>query len=157
MQAELGSRAPDCTLLDQDWRPVTLSTLFGSRPTVLAFFPAAFSPSSTREMLALRGSFSDLGPQGIQYCGISVDTPFALKAFAKELNLNFPLLSDFNKDAITVYGVFDADMRGLRGVAKRALFVVDKQAVLRYREVLEDADAAWNYAKLGQAIARLGP
>ena len=74
-----------------------------------------------------------------QVFGISVDTFFTLKAFQDQQKLTFPLLSDFNKQVIRDYGVFNEDMIGLKGIAKRAVFVIDKDGVVRHREVLEDA------------------
>jgi glutaredoxin-dependent peroxiredoxin len=91
-----------------------------------------------------------------QVYGISVDTFFALKAFADQQHLTFPLLSDFNKQAIRDYGVFNEDMIGLKGVAKRAVFVLDKNGVVRHREVLDDARNEPDYQKVYDAVAALG-
>ena len=87
--------------------------------------------------------------------GISVDTFFALKAFQDQQKLNFPLLSDFNKEVIREYGVFNEDMIGLKGIAKRAVFVLDKDGVVRYREVLEDARNEPDYKKVLDSVASL--
>jgi peroxiredoxin len=87
--------------------------------------------------------------------GISVDTSFSLAAFKKEQNLNFPLLSDFNKDVIQAYGVFNPDMIGLKGIAKRSTFVIDKDGVVRHAEVLEDARNEPNYDKVFETLSAL--
>ncbi len=79
--------------------------------------------------------------------GISVDTFFALKAFHEQQKLGFPLLCDFNKEVIREYGVFNEDMIGLKGIAKRAVFVVDAAGIVRYREVLDDARNEPDYEK----------
>ncbi len=87
--------------------------------------------------------------------GISTDTFFALKAFQDQQQLNFPLLSDYNKQVIRDYGVFNEDMIGLKGIAKRAVFVIDKDGVVRYREVLEDARNEPNYQQVLGSVAAL--
>jgi peroxiredoxin len=85
--------------------------------------------------------------------GISVDTPFALKAFADQQKLSFPLLSDFNKEAIRAFDVVNPEMVGLKGIAKRAVFVISKDGTVRYKEVLDDARNEPNYEKLNTALA----
>jgi peroxiredoxin len=154
MSADVGSKAPDFTLTNQDREPVTLSALRG-KPVVLAFFPAAFSSVCQKEMGTFRDSMAQLGRADAQVFGVSVDTFFTLKAFQDQQKLNFPLLSDFNKTAIRDYGVFNEDMIGLKGIAKRAVFVIDKDGVVRHREVLEDARNEPDYAKVFSSLAAL--
>src|SRR6266480_6722839 len=138
MPADVGSKAPDFTLTSHERQPVTLSAQRG-RPVVLAFFPAAFSSVCTKELCTFRDSLARLNQAKAQVFGISVDTFFTLKAFHDDQKLTFPLLSDFNKEAIRDYGVFNEDMIGLKGIAKRAVFVIDQNGVVRHREVLDDA------------------
>jgi peroxiredoxin len=154
MSADVGSKAPDFTLPNQDREPVTLSQQMG-RPVVLAFFPAAFSSVCQKELCTFRDALTQLNRAKAQVYGISVDTFFSLKAFADQQKLGFPLLSDFNKQVIRDYGVFNEDMIGLKGIAKRAVFVVDKEGVIRYREVLDDARNEPNYEKVYSALATL--
>ena len=154
MSADVGSKAPDFTLTNQDRQPVTLSEQRG-KPVVLAFFPAAFSSVCQKEMCTFRDSIARLGKADAQVYGISVDTFFTLKAFHDHEKLSFPLLSDFNKQVIREYGVFNEDMIGLKGIAKRAVFVIDKDGVVRYREVLEDARNEPDYEKLFAAVDAL--
>jgi peroxiredoxin len=154
MSADVGSKAPDFTLMNQDREAVTLSAQRG-RPLVLAFFPAAFSSVCTKELCTFRDSLTRLNQAKAQVYGISVDTFFTLKAFREDQKLTFPLLSDFNKEAIRDYGVFNEDMIGLKGIAKRAVFVIDKDGVVRHREVLEDARKEPDYAKVLSAVERL--
>jgi peroxiredoxin len=154
MSLDVGSAAPDFTLMSHDRVPVTLSGLRG-RPVVLAFFPGAFSSVCTTELCTLRDALGQLNRVNAQVLGISVDTFFALKAFHDQQGLTFPLLSDFNKEVIREYGVFNEDMIGLKGIAKRAMFVLDKQGVIRYQEVLEDARNEPNYQKTYDAVAAL--
>ena len=154
MSVDVGSTAPDFTLTNQDRQPVALSAQKG-KPVVLAFFPAAFSSVCAKELCTFRDSIAQLGKADAQVYGISVDTFFTLKAFHDHEKLSFPLLSDFNKQVIRDYGVFNEDMIGLKGIAKRAVFVIDKNGVVRHREVLEDARNEPNYEKVFSALASL--
>jgi peroxiredoxin len=144
MSLDVGRPAPDFTLTNQDRQPVTLSALRG-HPVVLAFFPAAFSSVCTKELCTFRDQLAALNAAKAMVLGISVDTFFTLKAFQSDQGLTFPLLSDFNKDVIRLYDVYNPDMIGLKGIAKRAVFVVDGEGIIRYREVLEDARNEPNY------------
>jgi glutaredoxin-dependent peroxiredoxin len=147
MAAEPGSKAPDFMLTNEDRQPVTLSQQRG-HAVVLAFFPAAFSSVCTKELCTFRDSLSRLNGAKAQIYGISVDTFFTLKAFHDQQQLTFPLLSDFNKEAIRQYGVFNEDMIGLKGIAKRAVFVIDKEGIVRHREVLDDARQEPDYERV---------
>src|SRR5437764_3337175 len=154
MAAELGSKAPDFTLTNHERQAVTLSGERG-HPVVLAFFPAAFSSVCTKELCTFRDSLARLNQAKAQVYGISVDTFFALKAFYDDQKVTFPLLSDFNKQAIRDYGVFNDDMIGLKGIAKRAVFVIDSDGIVRHREVLEDARNEPDYDKVFATLAAL--
>jgi peroxiredoxin len=154
MSVDVGSKAPDFTLTNQDRQPVTLSEQRG-KPVVLAFFPAAFSSVCQKELCTFRDSMARLGQANAQVYGISVDTFFSLKAFHDQQKFTFPLLSDFNKQAIRDYGVFNEDMIGLKGIAKRAVFVIDKDGVVQHREVLEDARNEPDYEKVFSSLAAL--
>ena len=160
MAAEVGSSAPDFTLMNHERQPVTLSAL-GGAPVVLAFFPAAFSSVCAKEMCTFRDSLARLNQApgdkagNAHVFGISVDTFFTLKAFHDHEKLTFPLLSDFNKQVIREYGVFNEDMIGLKGIAKRAVFVLDKNGVVRHQEVLEDARNEPDYGKVLATLAQL--
>jgi peroxiredoxin len=154
MPANVGSKAPDFTLMNQDRQPVTLSQQQG-QPVVLAFFPAAFSSVCEKELCTFRDSMAQLNRTNAQVFGISVDTFFTLKAFQDQQHLTFPLLSDFNKQVIRDYGVFNEDMIGLKGIAKRAVFVLDKDGIVRYSEVLEDARNEPSYQKILDSLASL--
>jgi peroxiredoxin len=154
MSVDVGSKAPDFTLMNQDRQPVTLSAEHG-RPVILAFFPAAFSSVCTKELCTLRDALGLLNAANAHVLGVSVDTFFALKAFHTDQRLTFPLLSDFNKQVIREYGVFNEDMIGLKGIAKRAIFVLDKEGVVRHREVLDDARNEPDYERALSAATSL--
>src|SRR5437764_11934011 len=154
MAVDVGSTAPDFTLTNQDRQPVTLSAQRG-KPVVLAFFPAAFSSVCTKELCTFRDAMAKLNNAKAQVYGISVDTFFTLAAFKKDQNLNFPLLSDFNKDVIQAYGAFNPDMIGLKGLAKSATYVNDKDGIVRHAEVLDDARNEPNYDKVFDTLSKL--
>ena len=156
MSVEVGAKAPDFTLPNQDREPVTLSEQLKAGPVVLAFFPAAYSGTCQKEMCTFRDSASSLNSVKAKVLGVSVDTFFALKAWGDENKLNFPLLSDFNKEVIRDYGVFNEDMIGLKGIAKRAVFVIDGDGIVRHREVLEDARNEPDYSLVFASLADMG-
>ena len=154
MSADVGIEAPDFTLFDQDRKAVSLSGQRG-KAVVLAFFSAAFSSVCTSQLCMFRDQLARLNEANAQVFGISVDSFFALKAFGDSLGLTFPLLSDFNKDVIRQYGVYNPDMIGLYGIANRAVFVIDPTGVVRHREVLADARNEPDYDKVFAAISSL--
>lgn len=136
MTIDVGRQAPDFTLPHKPGEaPVQLSDYRGQKNVVLLFFPLAWSPVCTDELCATRDSYAHYAEVDAEVLGISVDSPFALQAWADEQGFQFPLLSDFNKDVSKRYGVLYEDLLGLRGVAKRAAFVVDKEGKVRYAEV----------------------
>ena len=120
MSADVGSKAPDFTLSNQDKQPVTLSAQAG-KTVVLAFFPAAFTSVCQKELCHFRDQLAAFNSVNATVFGISVDTPFTLKEFARQNSLNFDLLSDFNKDAIQKFDVVNPDMGGLKGISRRAV------------------------------------
>jgi len=155
MSVDVGAKAPDFTLHNQNREDVTLSEELKKGPVVLAFFPAAFSSVCHQEMCTFRDSAADLNNVKASVLGVSTDTFFTLKAWGDQLKLNFPLLSDYNKDIIKKYGVLNPDMIGMKDIAKRAVFVIDRNGVVRHREVLEDARNEPDYGKVKQALASL--
>ena len=155
MAVDVGAQAPDFTLPNQDREPVTLSEQLEKGPVVLAFFPAAFSSVCTTEMCTFRDSSSALNKVNATVLGVSVDSFFALKAWQEAQSLNFPLLSDFNREVIRKYGVVNPDMIGLKDISKRATFVIDRSGTVRHAEVLEDARNEPNYARVTQALEAL--
>ena len=155
MGADVGAKAPDFTLPNQDREPVTLSEQLKKGPVVLAFVPAAFSGTCTKELCTFRDSIAQLNKANATVLGISVDSFFALKAWRDAQGFQFPLLSDFSKTVIREYGVFNEDMIGLKGLAYRSVFVVDRNGIIRYREVLDDARNEPDYGKITEVLAAL--
>ena len=154
MPVDVGAKAPDFTLPNQDRQPVTLSEQLKNGPVVLAFFPAAFSGVCTKEMCTFRDSMSELNTASATVLGVSTDTFFSLKAWGDQQKLTFPLLSDYNKDVIRKYDVVHPDMVGLRDISKRAVFVIGRDGTVKHREVLDDARNEPNYAKVTEFVNR---
>jgi peroxiredoxin len=139
MAATVGQKAPNFELPDTDKNMVKLDS-FKGKNVVLLFFPAAFTGVCTKEMCQSRDELSYFNGMNAQVIGVSVDMPFTLAKFKEVNQLNFPLLSDFNKEAITAYGAkYDTWIAGLKGVAKRSSFVIDKEGVIRFAQILEVA------------------
>jgi peroxiredoxin len=132
----LGKPAPSFTLFDTDKKPVSLSEFKGQNVVVL-FFPLAFTGVCTTELCSIRDNIGTYNNANAQVLGISVDSIFTLGKFKEEQKLNFPLLSDFNKNASksfdVLYEVFPAFE--MQGVSKRSAFVIDKEGVVQYEEV----------------------
>lgn len=152
-----GDPAPDFSLKSTAGdEPVELSRYRGRKNVVLLFFPLAWTSVCTSEMCSIRDSHDRYGELDAEVLGISVDSPFALAAWAKEEGFDFPLLSDFNREAARAYDVLYEDLMGLKGVAKRAAFVVDKEGVVRYAEVCPTPAQLPDFAKIEEALANAG-
>ena len=136
MAIAIGQTAPDFSLFDSEKNKVTLSELKGKN-VVLLFFPLAFTGVCTKELCSVRDNIAAYNDTNAQVLGISVESLFVLDKFKQEQTLNFPLLSDFNKEAAkafdVLYEVFPAFE--MQGVSKRAAFVVDKEGVIKYAEI----------------------
>ncbi|GAA5170057.1 MULTISPECIES: peroxiredoxin [Amycolatopsis] len=147
MAVEVGSQAPDFTLSDYNKQQVSLSSLRGEKPVLLVFYPFAFSGICTGELCQLRDEFDDYDGR-VQVLGVSVDTPFSLKAWAEQEGYQFPLLSDFwpHGEVAKAYGVFNEQS----GMALRGTFLIDKDGVVRFAEVNQPGEArdqsAWKKA-----------
>ena len=157
MALRLGQKVPEFALPDTDQKTRSLAELTKQGPVVLAFFPFAFSGVCDKEMCTFRDGFGTLQEAGAQLVGISVDSSYSLKAFAQTYNLQFPLLSDFNKKTVKLYGVLQDPWVGMgyKGVAKRAVMVVDQQRRLRYRWITEAPAEEPPYAEVVKATQKL--
>lgn len=155
MAIEVGQQAPDFTLFDTDKGKVTLSEQRGKN-VLLLFYPLAFTGTCTAELCSVRDNLSFYNNTNAQVYGISVDSLFSNGKFKQEQNLNFPLLSDFNKEASTAYDTiypqFGFDMKG---VSKRSAFLIDKEGVVRYAEVLEDASQVPDFKAINTVLEGL--
>jgi peroxiredoxin len=152
---DVGDKAPDFILPDIDLKKQSLKDYVGKKKIVLAFFPLAFSPVCTNEMCSFRDSEQQLNSLDAQVIGISVDSPFTLKAFAEQHGFKFPSLSDFNREVSKRYGVLHEEILGLRGVSKRSVFIIDKDGVVRYKWVSEDPTKQPDYSAVKEALSKL--
>ncbi len=152
MALKVGDQAPAFSLLDTETKEVKLSD-FAGKKVVLHFFPLAFTGVCTTQLCTLRDNFGFYEGIGAQVLGVSVDSPFTLAKFKEENNYQFPLLSDFNKEVSKAYGAFYEDfVLGLKGVAKRAAFVIDENQKIIYAEVLEKASDLPNFQAIDSLI-----
>lgn len=155
MKVEPGQLAPDFTLFDSDKKQVTLSDLRG-RNVLLLFFPLAFTSTCTRELCSVRDNIAVYNEANAAVYGISVDSLHTLARFKAEQTLNFPLLSDFNKEVSLAYGsLYEMFGYNMKGVSKRSAFVIDKDGVVRYAEVLENAGEIPNFEAIRSSLSRL--
>lgn len=155
MPAELNVKAPEFELMSNKGETVKLSDKLANGPAVVIFFPLAFSGVCTEEMCEFRDGLAELNNLKAQLFAISVDSRFALNAFAEKNNLEFPLLSDFNKEVSKAYGAQYETFLGMNGVAKRSAFVIDTEGVIRYRFVSDDAKVKPNLAEIREALKGL--
>jgi peroxiredoxin len=153
----LGGKAPEFSLPDADGRVRSLEEFLRQGTVILAFFPFAFSGTCDKEMCMFRDGFGSLQGAGAQLVGVSVDSTFSLRAFAQTYNLQFPLLSDFNKKVVRLYGVLQDPWVGLgyKGVSKRAVMVLDKRGMLRYRWVTDVPSEEPPYGEVAKAAQKL--
>jgi peroxiredoxin len=154
MKIEPGQPAPDFSLLDSDKNTVTLSALKGKN-VLLLFFPFAFTGTCTKELCATRDDIASYNNLDALVFGISIDSRFVLAKYKEEQKLNFPLLSDFNKRVSELYGCLYEEFLGMMGVSKRSAFLIDKQGIVRYAEVLENASEIPDFNKIKEVLADL--
>jgi len=153
---ETGEKAPDFTLTSHEMKQVSLRDHRGRR-VVLAFYPGAFTGACRKEMCALRDSIAQLEELDAQVLGVSVNDPFSNRAFHEENVLNFPLLSDYTREVVKRYNVFHLDFAGLKGytAAKRSIFILDAEVVVRYKWVSEDPRVEPDYEELRKQLEKI--
>ena len=152
MAIKVGTHAPHLTLVDEERKSVTIPE--HGHVTVLAFFPAAFTGVCTKEMCAFRDSLADFSSLSARVYGISVDSPFALAEFKKQQKLTFPLLADFNHEAIKAYDVVYPNLANIGFVAAaRSVFVIGKHGNVEWAWVGENPMIEPNYDDVKKAVA----
>jgi peroxiredoxin len=155
MTLKIGDNAPEFALMDSDKKEVKLSDYKGKN-VVLLFFPLAFTGVCTEELCSMRDNIADYNNLNADVLAVSVDSLFTLDKFKKEQNYNFPLLSDFNKEVSTTYGsLYETFVLGMKGVSKRSAFVIDKDGVIQYAEVLEDAGKKPDFEAIQATLQKL--
>jgi peroxiredoxin len=150
-----GDTAPtfSATVGTSDHEPLDLGDHLGDGPVVLAFFPGAFTPPCTNEMVALQEHHERFQEAGATVLGISADSPFSLGAFREEHGIEFDLVSDMSRDAIRAYGLeIDIEELGLHGIANRAVYVLDEDGTVTYGWVAEDPTNEPDYDSILDAI-----
>lgn len=153
MILKAGDKAPVFTLTSDELKPVSLEDYAGKN-VVLLFFPMAFTSVCTEELCTMRDNLAEYNGMDAEILAVSVDSPFTLDRFKKDQSLNFPLLSDFNKEVSRNYGtLYEEFVLGLRGVSKRSAFVIDKEGIVRYAEVLENAGEVPDFVAVKKALA----
>lgn len=152
MALQIGDTAPDFKLYSSDLTEISLSGFKGKK-VVIHFFPMAFTGTCIEQLCTMRDNFSYYEGIDAQVIGISVDSPFSLAKFKEEQNYQFPLLSDFNKEVSAAFGAFyDEFAFGLKGVSKRAAFVIDEEGKIAYAEVLENAKDLPDFKAINEAL-----
>jgi peroxiredoxin len=150
-----GDKAPDFSLRATDKSVIKLSEQRGKNVVIL-FFPFAFTGVCTKELCYMRDSLAQYEKLDAHILAISVDSPFTLAKWKEEQGFNFPMLSDFNKTVSKKYdSLYKEFAMGLKGVSKRSAFVVDKQGIIRYAEVLENAGEMPNFDSLEAILKSL--
>jgi len=150
-----GSSAPDFILYSSEKKQVHLAELQG-QTILLVFFPLAFTNTCTKELCLLRDDISRYNDLQVTILAISVDSPQTLARYKEDQQLNFMLLSDFNKDVSRAYdALYEEFSLGMRGVSKRAAFVIDSMGVIQYAEVLENASHLPNFDAINSTLAKM--
>ena len=153
MSLKVGDNAPDFKLFSSELKEVSLTDYKGQK-LVIHFFPLAFTGTCTTQLCTMRDSFGYYEGMNAAVVGISIDSPFTLAKFKEVESYQFPLLSDFNKEVSQAYGAFyDEFVFNLKGVSKRAAFVIDEEGKVIYVEVLENAGDLPNFEVIKNVVA----
>jgi peroxiredoxin len=152
---EIGKKAPEFTLFDLNFKQRSLKEFRGKK-VVLAFFPGAYTGVCDKEMCTLRDNIAKLESLDAQVVGVSVNDPFTLKAFHGDNALNFPLLSDYSRGTLKLYDVELHDFAGLKGytVAKRSIFLIDRDGVIKWKWVSEDPGVEPDYQEIKTQLSK---
>jgi peroxiredoxin len=152
---QVGQAAPDFTLPDTEKNMQQLSSYRGKN-VLLLFYPFAFTGVCTKELCSTRDDIAFYQGMNAEVFGFSVDSPFANAKFKEEQKINFPLLSDFNKEASTAFDcIYESFVVGLKGVSKRSAFIIDKDGAVQYAEVLENAGELPNFEAIKKCLEGL--
>jgi glutaredoxin-dependent peroxiredoxin len=161
MSVAIGGKAPDFSLKSKNQtgeiKDISLSD-FKGKNLVILFYPLSFTGVCTSEMCSVSEGFEFYSKLNAEVIGISVDSVFTQEAWAKQNNITIPLLSDFNKEICAKFGTLYPDggfVLDMNGVSKRAAFIVDKESIIRYAEILEDAGQLPNFEKIQEVLKSL--
>ncbi len=155
-QIKVGDKAPDFSLHDTDMKPRSLHEFLGKK-VVLAFFVGAFTSTCTKEVCEFRDSMARLVDLNAQVIGVAVTDPFSNKAFAEKNRLPFPVLSDYTRQVIKQWNLVFPDFAGLKDytVAKRSIFILDEQGIVRYIWISENPSIEPKYDEIEKALEQI--
>lgn len=152
MALEKGQAAPHFELFNTDKQKVSLAD-FKGKSVLLLFFPQAFTGVCTKELCSVRDGIALYNGVNAQVLGISVDSVFTLGKYKEDQQLNFPLLSDFNKEVSAAYNcLYENFAFDMKGVSKRSAFVIDGNGTIQYAEVLENAGELPNFEAINATL-----
>jgi len=156
VNVRIGEKAPNFTLPDVDMKNRSLQDFLGQK-VILAFFVGSFTRTCTMEVCAFRDSMAYLTEFDAQVIGVSVNDPFTNKSFAEKNYLPYPILSDYNREVVKLYGLESEDYMGLRGytVAKRSILILDQQGVIRYIWLSDNPEVEPNYDELKTIVKQI--
>lgn len=155
MALQIGAAAPEFSLYDTNKTKISLSD-FKGKNVVLLFFPLAFSGVCTKEMCEMQENYNEYKKLNAEIIGISVDSLFTNGKFKETYGLQFPLLSDFNKETIAAYdNVLPSFAFEYKGVSRRSVFVIDAEGIVRYIEQLASPGDYPNMVALKDAVSHL--
>lgn len=157
MSLAVGAALPPVRVIDSELNPLLLSDFAPGQVRVLLFFPAAFTPVCKSELCTVAGELAEYNRMGAAVAGISVDGPFALAAFAESAGINYPLFSDFNREAVRAFDLALPSYYGMAEVANRAVFVVNPAGLIAWSWLAPDFRLEPDYALVrGAALAAHG-
>jgi glutaredoxin-dependent peroxiredoxin len=155
MTIQIGQKAPDFSLFDTERKKVSLADFKGKNVLIL-FYPQAFSSTCTAELCTVRDDIARYNNANAEVLGISVDSVFTLKRYKEEQGYNFPLLSDFNKEVSAAYdSLYENWILEMKGVSKRSAFIVDKEGIIKYVELVETKDGVPDFEAINQKLKSL--
>lgn len=157
MSIQVGQKAPDFTLYSSSKEKISLADFSGKKKVLILFFPQSFTGVCTTELCGVRDDIAKYQNADAEVLAISVDSIFTLAKFKELQQLNFTLLSDFNKEVSALYDtIYDSftDMN-MRGVSKRSAFIVDKSGVIQHAEILESAGDVPDFTAINEILSRL--
>ncbi|MCG9910540.1 MAG: redoxin domain-containing protein [Flavobacteriales bacterium] len=155
MNITTGQKAPGFTLFNTEKKEISLESLQGKN-VLIHFFPLAFTSVCTEQLCNARDNMEAYTRLNCTVLGISIDSLFSLGEFKKQQNLSFDLLSDFNKEVIRLFGIEIEEFAfGMKGVSKRAAFVIDKDGIVQYAEVCPSPGDQPNYSAIKSTLEKL--
>ncbi len=157
MALHIGQKAPGFSLYNSAKEKVNLSDFEGNKNVLLLFFPQAFTGVCTKELCSVRDGINKYNNGSTEVLGLSVDSVFTLAKYKEEQQYNFPLLSDFNRDVSNLYEAIHESFSnmGMKGVSKRSAFIIDKNGILQYAEVLDNPGDMPNFEAIDKKLAEL--